>query len=226
MIFNMENLINSLPKPLLVFLAMTMGIGVIFLSSPPHTICDSQEEIFRESQRGTIFIKEVKKNKIPPALGRMKESCQVGNSIGSCFEYFSLLKKISKEIGNSSQECVGQLYEIKEISLAINDGIELMVRLAWGVKPPDVGPEKLGWLQDADLAVFCQLKKVYTQANGEDSWNALRMKIYNKLPGEEMVNPASASPADVQGDPKKALMVMSEIDVFNRSLFSVRCDAF
>lgn len=192
--------------------------------NPPHTICDTQEEALHEAQKGNLFSSEIKKNKIPPSLGREKEACQVGNSAGSCYEYFSSLKKIANEVGKASSECTAQLYGIKEVSLALNEGIELMARLAWGVKPPEPGSERFGWMQEAEIATFCTLKSIYTRANGEDAWAALRLRIFSKLPGEEL--PLAADPAVIAAAPKSATAVLTELDIFNRSIFSVRCEAY
>ena len=220
----MEKLIESLPKPVLALLAILVAIGVFMLSSPPHTVCDTQEEALRETEKGSIFPSKVNKNVMPPALSRAKESCQIGNSAGSCFEYFSILKQVAEDVGKGSSECVTQLYSVKEIASTLNDGIELMARLAWGVKPPKPGPEKFGWMQESDLAVFCRVKGIYIRAKGEEAWNNLRGKIFGKLPGEEV--PVSTDPTVAAVEPRKATVVMSELDIFNRSIFSLRCDNY
>ena len=116
------------------------------------------------------------------------------------------------------------LYDIKEVSSAMNDGIELMARLAWGTKPPEPGPDRLGWLQEAEMSTFCRLRRVYVRAHGEDAWNEMRSKIFKKLPGEEVPYSAEAAVATVE--PKKATAIMTELDIFNRSIFSVRCDNY
>ncbi|MGE5087024.1 MAG: hypothetical protein ACM3MG_12035 [Bacillota bacterium] len=220
----MESFIKSLPKPVLAFLAILLGIGFFMMFSPPHTVCDTQAEALRESLRGELFSTQLKKNTIPPSIVREKEACQLGNSAGSCFEYFTTLKNIAGTIAKSSSECAQQLYSIKEVSAAMNDGIELMVRLAWGIKPPDPGVERFGWMQDAEIATFCRIKNIYIRANGEDAWTALRQKITAKLPGEDI--PPSTDPTQASVEPKKATAVLSEMDIWNRSLFSVRCDVY
>lgn len=220
----MENFINSLPKPVLAILAIIIGIFVFMIISPPHTVCDTQQETFKELQKGNLFPTEVKKNKIPPAIARAKEACQLGNSAGSCYEYFMVLKKIADDIGKSSSECTSQIFNVAEVKSALNDGIELMVRLAWGIKPPEPGLERFGWMQEAEIAIFCRLKNIYLRANGEEAWVALRKKVSEKLPGEEI--PLSGDPSQVTVEPRKATEVLSEQDIWNRSLFSVRCEAF
>lgn len=220
----MEKFINSLPKPVLAFLAIVVGIIVFMLVSPPHTVCDSQEATFKELQAGNIFPTKEKKNTIPPTIVRAKEACQLGNSAGSCYEYFTLLKKVADGVAKGSSECTTQLFNINEVKTAMNDGLEMMVRLAWGVKPPEPGLDRFGWMQDSELAIFCRLKSIYLRANGEEAWTAFRQRIYTKLPGEDV--PPSTDPSQVTVEPRKANVLMQEQDIFNRSLFSVRCDVF
>jgi len=224
MLFFMENFIKSLPKPILALLAILGGIIFFMITNPPHTVCDTQAQTFREIQAGNIFPTEVKKNKIPPTITRAKEACQLGNSAGSCYEYFMVLKKVADDIGKASSECTAELFNINEAKAALNDGIELMVRLAWGTKPPEPGLERFGWMQEAEIAVFCRLRSIYLRANGEEAWVALRQRIAAKLPGEEV--PLSSDPNQVTVEPRKAKDMLSEQDIWNRSLFSVRCEAF
>lgn len=222
--FFMEKFINSLPKPVLAILAILVGIIVIMILNPPHSVCDTQAETFKELQMGNIFPIMEKKNKLPPTLTRAKEACQLGNSAGSCYEYFMVLKKVADDISKSSSECFSQLYGMKEVRSAMNDGIELMVRLAWGIHPPEPGLERFGWLQEADIAVFCRIKNVYLRANGEEAWSRLRQSVAAKLPGEEV--PFSTEPGLIAAPARVAKDMMTEQDIWNRSLFSVRCDGY
>lgn len=220
----MENFINSLPKSVLAFLAIAVGIGVFMLINPPHTVCDSQAEVFRELQKGNLFASEYKKSKIPPTILKAKEACQLGNSAGSCYEYFMSLKKVADGMAKASSECTAQLFDMSEVKSALNDGVELMVRLAWGIKPPEPGLERFGWMQEADLATFCRLRSIYIRAQGEEAWIDVRKKIATKLPGEAPSE--SSDPSVALAEPRKASEILSEEDIWNRSLFSVRCEVF
>lgn len=224
----MDKFIESLPKPVLVFLVLVVAIVVFMIISPPHSICDTQAAAFKESQSGRVFdrvetVKRVKRT-IPATLGKAKEACQLGNSAGSCYEYFSVLREIARGISNASPQCMDPLLSIKEVSEAFADGVEIMVRLAWGVKPPEVGLDRFGWMQEADLAIFCRLKNVYIRAKGEEAWTNMRKRISTKLPGEEIV--ATESAGLFATEPRKASDILSEQDIWDRSLFSVRCDNF
>lgn len=220
----MEKFINSMPKPALAILAIAIAIGFFMLNTPPHTVCDTEEEQLREAQKGNLFPTEFKKNKIPPAILQAKEACQLGNSAGSCYEYFQSLNKIATDVGGSSSECVPRLFEIGEVTAAMNDGIEIMVRLAWGNQPPDPGVSRFGWMQEAEISIFCRLEGIYIRSAGQEGWTALRNRITAKLPGEAPV--VQSDPTVVGPEPRKAVTMMSEQDIWNRSLFSVRCENF
>jgi hypothetical protein len=216
----MENFINSLPKPVLAILAILIGIAIFMVTSPPHTVCDTQADLLRESQKGVLFPTTIKKSKIPGVLSKAKETCQLGNSAGSCYEYFMLLRKLAEDIAKGSSECTGQVYEISEVAAALNDGLELAVRLAWGVKPPEPNADRFGWLQESEISTFCRMKAIYLRANGEEAWANFRKKISQKLPGEELKSSADTA------TPRSASALLSEQDIWNRSLFSVRCESF
>jgi hypothetical protein len=220
----MDNIINSLPKPILVFLVLSGVVAFFFIFDPPHTVCDTEEAAFREKLIGQIFPTVIKKNKIPPVLTRTKEACQLGNSPGSCYEYFMVLKKVIDGVGKATSECTLQLFEMSEVKATLNDGVEMMVRLAWGVKPPEPNLDRFGWLQESELALFCRMKNVYIRSVGEEGWSELRQKLFTKLPGEEI--PLPSDPSKAMAEPRKANTLFSEPDMFRRSLFSVKCDAF
>ncbi|WP_413558309.1 hypothetical protein [Bdellovibrio sp. HCB209] len=221
----MDKFLASLPKPVLVVGAILIGVIVFMLIEPPHTVCDTQEEALRENLKGQLFSTQQKKNTIPPSIVREKEACQLGNSGGSCYEYFSTLKNIGDAVSRGSAQCAGQLYKVNEVATALNDGLELMARLAWGVKPPEAGTyERFGWLTEAEIATFCRLKNTYIRANGEEAWTAFRQRVSAKLPGEEIPLTPEGTVSTVE--PRKATAVLTESDIWNRSLFSVRCDVF
>ena len=224
----MENFINSLPKPLLVLLVLGGAIAFFITSSPMHTVCDTQLEVLREAQKGNVFpsVVTVKgtKQRIPPAITKFKESCQVGNSAGACYQYFTSLRSIAVDIGKASSECTPMMFEVEELKRAMTDGIEVMARIAWGAKPPDEGFARFNWLQDSEVAVFCRLKNIYVRAVDEEGWEVLRRSIYKKLPGE-VVSPQS-DPGQPAIEPKSASVMMTEQDIWNRSLFSVRCESY
>jgi len=224
----MEQFLNSLPKPVLALLVLFVGVLVFMLLEPPRTVCDTQVDSLKTTQAGVLFAQSLKKEgKIPPKIFAAKESCRLGNSAGSCFEYFGYIKAITQGVASAATECTGQMFEVKEVKSAILDATEIMARMAWGELPPDPGLTRFGWLTEAELNLFCRIKNVYTRAYGEAGWHELRKKIFAKLPGPlPSLAVAPTGGAALGSEPPRAVTVMSEQEIWDRSIFSVRCDLY
>jgi hypothetical protein len=197
--------LEDLPKPILVFIVLFVGAAFFFIASPPKTICDVQIDVFKQSQSGIIFSKGTKQTSVSSLYKRSLRQCESGNSLGSCLEYFSTLRQFSKDLGTVQQECLVEVTEVSEIKESLIIGIKTLAMLAWGEDPPDLGASnKYGWLEMAELAVYCDLKNIFLRKSGEEFWNNWVLQLINELPGAKKLN------AD---------------DAFMRSLFSLRCEA-
>jgi hypothetical protein len=221
----MEKFFGSLPKPILAGLAILLGLIVFILSDPPHTVCDVQKENLREELKGQIFASSAndkEKHRLPGILGRAQEGCQEGNSAGSCFEYFSILKKVARTIQNYSSECRTELSSITEIKRAMTDGVTLMAKMSWGSHPPEPGMNRVGWMQESELVLFCQLKNIYSLSFGSEAWDELRLKIYKEFPGEPPKNTKNPTEEEVP----RAMTTMDDKEIWARSIFSIRCENY
>jgi len=221
----MENFFKSLPKPALAVLVIAAALIFFMVNDPPNTVCDIQIGNLKESMKGQVFPSvDSKKRKIPPVIVQAQEACQLGNSAGSCFEYFSILRKAARDIRNFSSECRADLLNVSEIKKSISDGVTLMTKMAWGSRPPEPGMARFGWLSDSELGLFCLIRDVYTLGLGEEAWNSLRQNIFKELPGEPpLSNPGNQG---VGVEPPKAIATMAEKDIWARSIFSVRCENY
>lgn len=220
----MEKFFNSLPKPVLATLVIVAALIFFMLNDPPNTVCDIQAGNLKESLKGQIFPSTVKKNKIPPILGQAQVACQQGNSAGSCYEYFSILRKTVRDIRNYSSECRGELLGITEVNKALREGVVLMAKAAWGSRPPEPGLARFGWLSDSELGLFCLIRDVYSRGLGEESWESLRQSVFKELPGEPPLPTAGNESVAMEGP--KAITVMEEKEIWARSVFSVRCENY
>lgn len=219
----MENFIKSLPKPVLAMLVIAAALIFFVLNDPPHTVCQVQADNFRDALKGDLFPATVNKNKIPPIIDRAQEACQLGNSSGSCLEYFNILRKTARDLKNFSSECMSELAGIPEVRRALTEGATLMAKMAWGSQAPEQGMARFGWLQESEIGLFCLMKDVYSQSFGEEAWKTLRGNIYKELPGEALRTAPGLNLGD--GIPK-AVDTMAENEIWARSLFSVRCENF
>lgn len=217
-------MLNQIPRSVLVGGTLLIGIILFFVIQKPHSVCDSQLEVFRESQKGQIFSYKVKNSNRPALYPRVVEACRMGNSAGGCYEMFSILKKLVRDLDASPHECLVPFGEVSEVKKALSEGAQLMVQLAWGEKPPENAFNKFGWLQTADIGLFCSLKQVYMRVYGEQGWNDLRTATHKKLPGEASVYQDGAC---LNCDYKKtADEKLSAEEIWVKSLFSVRCEQY
>jgi hypothetical protein len=55
--------------------------------------------------------------------------------------------------------------------------------LAWGETPPTAYHAKFGWLDTADVSLYCGLKTRIIAFYGDPAWSAFREKMMKELPG-------------------------------------------
>lgn len=179
----MNDLLNSLSRKTLAFLALTGGVLFIVFSDPPHTVCDSQNEIFKESQAG--FLYPAKKTKFKTQIGfkRFSDRCKVGNSAGACLELFMGLRKLTKDLQGMPQMCRKEMGSKSEVKNSIQSGLDTMIRVAWASRKMTGRAQRYGWLDESDLSVFCSLQDAMSQIYGEGAWVQFRDSYFKKLAG-------------------------------------------
>lgn len=160
------------------------GILVIVLSQPPHSVCDSQMEILRETQRKFLY-KERPKSKVLKTSNYqyLHDRCRDNASPGGCYELFQEVKTLLDDLETVTHECAPTAGAITEVKKALWDTEDLLVRLAWGGAPPAAYHAKFGWLDRADVTLFCKLKTRLISTYGEPAWNSFREKLMLDLPG-------------------------------------------
>jgi hypothetical protein len=181
-------------------------------------------DLFKEAEAGQLYPRQIKTAQRAALFPRLMDNCKIGNSPGACYELFTALQKFLRDLGAAPQECLAPFGEEKEIKGALISGTELIVRLAWGGKPPQPGLDKFGWLETPDLALYCHLKTAYLRMFGQEEWEKFRLATQNKLPGEaELIEDGKCVNCDTL---KKAPAVLSPEEIWVRSLFSLRCDQY
>ncbi len=230
---NLSVLLAKMPKPILVIGVLVIALAVIIYSNPLKDECEVRTNIFLKEMRGIINSVRVKKNKTQFAqIIFLKDRCKDANSIGGCEDYFNALRKLTQALAVFPQHCQEEFAKENEaIVKHIYDGIQILALVAWGEKPPGGATERLGWLNEEHVKTFCRLKKTYLNLTSDEDSDVLRDRVYLQYPNawpesipDESKKPenrpkALKTPANPSGSLDKA-------GIFERSLFSMRCDLY
>lgn len=234
----MNDILSKIPKPILVVAVLVIAVALFIVNDPLKDECEVQARNFERNMRGILTATKKNKKIQFALLGPMKENCRDGNSIGSCAEYFEALRKMANEMRSFKDKCQIKYAEENEAFLIhLSQALQTMALVAWGDKPPTGVAERAGWLIESQLRTFCTLKKSYLVLAGEENYRALRNRIYLEYPD---VWPTSLVPnetTDVDNrkpeNRPRALKTASnqngsldQKQIFERSLFSIRCDLY
>ena len=180
----MNNFLRTLPKNMTAFLAIAGGIALILIINPPHTVCESQIEIVRKAQRSFLWREKPNSEILKTTKYEyLRDRCKGSNDPGGCYELFHGVRVLLEDMNSLGQVCGPKAGDLNEIRKALWDTIELLLRLAWGEKPPTLASMKFGWLDVADVTLFCKLKTRITTTYGDDQWVAFRERMMGELPG-------------------------------------------
>ena len=250
---NIDQFIQKTPRSLLVLLVLVVAIILFVLNDPLRDECDIQISNFDKKMKGVLFNTKTKSKKTQfTKLDYWASRCKEGNTIGSCHEYLEGLREITSELRLVNESCqikYGLQYE--KFSKQIEQAIQIIALVAWGEKPPEGPMERIGWLNESHVRTFCYLKKTFLLLNEEEALLQLREKIYKEYPGpwpeKFNVDHLITSNSDSGKSEKEEIDVERLVDenrprayksianpqgilnkdeVFERSLFSIRCDSY
>lgn len=212
-------MLDKIPRKILVPLVLLSAVGLFFVIQEPHSRCDSQSEVFIESQKGLLYPKAINNQLRPPAYGKAMEACKSSNSPGGCYEIFRILNKLEQDLRATPQECLPKFGELNPVKRALNEGLMLLAMLAWGDQPPaDTGMSKFAWLEAPDLSLFCRLRNIYRNIYGEEAFESFRLNVQRNLPLQKKNEDLNSFTSTTTTLP------LSSEEIWARSLFSLRCE--
>ncbi len=183
----MNNFFQSLSRGTLAALSIGLAIVVILYMDPPHSLCNSEKEQFMSAQENFLnpdpSLKKAFKKKAKSTQERLYFRCKDSQSSGGCLEFFLKLKPFMSDFEVVSGQCRKSMYRQKKVKQVFTQSLTLMALLAWGSEPPSSPQQKYSWLDQADIALFCKLKKLSRMSLSESSWNQQQEKILQQLPG-------------------------------------------
>lgn len=228
------NLITKTPRPLLVFVILVAALIFIVSQNPLSDGCEVEISNFGREVRGVLTGYKTSQKKLIQfaQLDYAREQCKQGVSQGSCEDYFKAVKRVADATRVISPKCFVKLKaEYAGLTNALATGIKIMALAAWGEKPPDGIGQRLGWLTEGDIYGFCRAKNGLVQLTSLDEYKALRASVYREFPDRWPDNLPLEKRAEIPRP--RALFsasnptgTLKESDVYERSLFSLRCDLY
>ena len=172
--------ILDLPKLLLGTFAVLATMVFLYFNDPPKTLCDVQMEAVNKSLSVGFFSK---KGPIKFQQGVMDafNFCMEANSPGGCYDIFERLRFFEKQVRTIPSSCGGHK-SVEKMLKALEKGIKLIVQIGWGEAPPETLFEKRAWMTNADLGLFCRMKREHIRLFGKKRWMAFREHVMAGLP--------------------------------------------
>lgn len=184
MLLHMEA-IKQLPKHILAMLVLAGGIFFIVVSDPPATVCGQQAKSFKEKQVGFLYKKPDESFRSSSRFHQLIDVCISSNTMGGCYELFQGIRRTLQDMRSFSLECMSDVGSDSTVRDFVTKSLDLLIRLSWGVKPPEAVQLKLNWLEPTEVSLFCQLKNQYLVMYDDAAWAQLREGYLKSLPGIE-----------------------------------------
>ena len=228
----LDDAIAKMPRSLLVFLVLAGALAFIVSQNPLSDGCEVEITNFGREVRGIITAYKTKKGKQYATLFYALEQCKLGNSQGSCEDYFKALKRVADATRVVSPKCYPKLkLEYENLTQILSTGVKVMALFAWGDKPPESIAQRLGTLTEGDIYGFCRSKNGLVQLTSLEEYKIFRASVYREFPDRWPENLPLEKRAEIPR-PRALLSAsnptgtLKESDVYERSLFSLRCDLY
>ena len=179
----MEQWLLQTPKVLLALILGALLAGFLLLFEPPATICSTQLDVLKGSQRGFLYQQGTTKAPLPPEFEVEFSKCAEVAGMGGCFALFDGLKRLMREVQPLRAECQQQAVRSPEIRKALEKSYTLMAHLAWGGQVPSRTEDRTNWFERGDLHLFCQLDRYLRVGRGDEGLGRLQREIMDTLPG-------------------------------------------
>lgn len=229
----LDDLILKMPRALLVFIVLAISLAVIISQNPMSDGCEVEITNFGRDVRGLMRGFRTSKKLIQyPQMDFMRDQCIKGNSQGSCEDYFKAIKRVADAARVVSPKCYPKLKEnFDTLTETMATGLKVMALVAWGSQPPAGISQRISWLTESDIYGFCRTKNMLIALTDLESYTNLRASVYREFPDHwpekldlsersELTKPRAWQTAN---NPAGSL---KENEVYERSLFSLRCDLY
>ena len=200
----MDQFLARFPTWFVALVILGGALIFIYFANPPKTVCDIQIEQFEKTQKEFLFPVQGAAVVRRAMVEEQMDGCLVGNTPGSCLEFFNRTSKMLQSLDLISNECQSQALESPTLKYMWRI-MKVMVQVAWGDKPPVNLYVRQGFLDASDLSIFCRLKIKTQRLFGTEQFNEQQTQMVSKLPGANKLNPR---------------------DAWEKSIFSIPCNQY
>lgn len=198
----MDEFLRNSPRWLVVGGALALVLAFVLVFNPPYSACDSQFEVFKSSLTPFLYLDPTKKFMTETEFQKNIKICEERNLPGSCFQLFEGLKFVVRALDTVSSDCQPTIAQKAEVKKVLFESVSFIVKLAWGLMPPQSYLDKTGWLDTVHLSTFCEVQNKITENFSESEWAQYREQVMSQLPGADKLD---------------------RKEIWNRSLFSLKC---
>ena len=191
---------SRLPRAFLASVAVIAGLVFIVLQDPPFHICDGQIKNFQSKQE---------------AVGdwiKVTKECRAGNTPGACYPAFAYLRRLLGNFRLISAECESALAALSFVAgfeekpprakglppekekkrykakALLQEGMELMARLAYTEKEFHGKADKFNWLRSPDMNLFCRMKDRLLVYYGSQAFSDFENSVLDTLTSDKKLS--------------------------------------
>ncbi len=186
-------------KTVIAIFGLTIGLGFILLSNPPHTPCASQLEQLKSKYTPAFILDTSSRYQKTTGFRRAFLYCKEANSPGGCFTLFHSVERLLSELTAVQANCFEHVSGISEFRDPMWSTATLLAESAWKNRS---NREPYAWLDRSHLSLFCKIKNHLIRLNGQTRWDNFREEILKTLPGTENVQRA---------------------EIWRKSIFAINC---
>jgi len=175
-----------------IALVLVIGLGAIMYMNPPHTVCKSQIDFYKES--------------ITPLFKPYKDKlqfCKDHTDAGGCVAFFDTVIRLEAKLKEVGPQCQPDLASDTQTKNFLILTMEVFVRAAWSSKPPASYIYRNGWLEISQVVLYCKLRRHLINIYGEDEWQGFFNDMLISLPEAEALGRNEAWNRSLVSDPCK-----------------------
>lgn len=176
-------------KTAIAIFGLTIGLGLILLSNPPHTPCTSQLEQLKTQFTSTFILDTSLRYQKTTGFRKVFLYCKESNSPGGCFNLFHSVEQLLSELSSVQANCFDSISSTLEFREPMWQTAKLLAESAWEKKN---NREPYSWLDRSHLSLFCKIKTHLIRLNGQANWDNFREGILSSMSSAENLQRATA----------------------------------